>query len=264
MEVCIPVSSYTITIAPDDHTRATTTLRVEVTDTAARITELLVRAGEGDGLSAAQLPAVDLDQLLRAVTPATLTPAVTAGAADNTREPAAARPAEPAVDPAADDTVEGGRLHAVDEPLIEPFDPPQPVAAAVGTASPTRRTARKPALARGGREATKKKPAAKRATPASTGATRTRTGGKASRADKATVEPASRSARARKTSARKSEAAPPAATGGRSYRRAPDDLAEVYGQAGTAAAVADHYGVPRHTAQSWIRTLRRNGADAGQ
>ena len=72
------MSSYTITIAPDDQTRATTTLRVEVTDNVTRITELLVRAGEGEGLTPGQLPAVDLDQLLRAVVPATTAPAVAA------------------------------------------------------------------------------------------------------------------------------------------------------------------------------------------
>ncbi|AVT28477.1 hypothetical protein C6361_02015 [Plantactinospora sp. BC1] len=47
-------------------------------------------------------------------------------------------------------------------------------------------------------------------------------------------------------------------TASRSYRRAPDDLAQVFNQAGTVTAVADHYGVPRHTAQSWVRTWRQN------
>src|SRR5207248_8913394 len=63
------MSSYTITITPDDTTRASTTLRVDVSDTTARITELLVRAGAAAGLSPQQLPAVDLDLLLRAITP---------------------------------------------------------------------------------------------------------------------------------------------------------------------------------------------------
>ncbi len=63
------MSSYTITITPDDTSRASTTLRVDVSDNAARITELLVRAGAAAGLSPQQLPAVDLDLLLRAVTP---------------------------------------------------------------------------------------------------------------------------------------------------------------------------------------------------
>jgi transposase len=41
------------------------------------------------------------------------------------------------------------------------------------------------------------------------------------------------------------------------YRRTPDDLATVYENVGaTTAAVAEHYQVPRHTAQGWVRRLR--------
>ena len=40
------------------------------------------------------------------------------------------------------------------------------------------------------------------------------------------------------------------------YRRTPEDITAVYQQAGTAAAIADHYGVPRHTAQGWIRRMK--------
>lgn len=52
---------------------------------------------------------------------------------------------------------------------------------------------------------------------------------------------------------------------GRAYRRAPDAgaLEEVYGQTGTIAGVAAHFGVPVHTAQGWITRLRRNAASAG-
>src|SRR5262245_24001251 len=64
------MSSYTITITPDDTARASTTVRVDVTDNAARITELLVKAGGPNGLAAHQLPAVDLELLLRAIEPA--------------------------------------------------------------------------------------------------------------------------------------------------------------------------------------------------
>ena len=60
---------YTITIAPDDSSQATTTLRVELEGGEARITDLHVRAAQGAGLTAGQLPAVDLDLLMRAVTP---------------------------------------------------------------------------------------------------------------------------------------------------------------------------------------------------
>jgi hypothetical protein len=36
----------------------------------------------------------------------------------------------------------------------------------------------------------------------------------------------------------------------------------VLAQAGGVGAVADHYKVPRHTAQSWVRTLRRKTSTA--
>ncbi|NLU78230.1 hypothetical protein HCA58_07515 [Micromonospora sp. HNM0581] len=55
---------------------------------------------------------------------------------------------------------------------------------------------------------------------------------------------------------RRSEASVPK---GRVYRRMPDDVVEVFNRTGTVTAVAEHYGVPRHTAQGWIGRLRRRG-----
>jgi hypothetical protein len=49
---------------------------------------------------------------------------------------------------------------------------------------------------------------------------------------------------------------PPSVLGGRVYRRMPDDLAEVYEQTQSVTAVAQHYDVPRHTAQGWMNRLR--------
>ncbi|GIJ79586.1 hypothetical protein SAMN05443287_104103 [Micromonospora phaseoli] len=46
---------------------------------------------------------------------------------------------------------------------------------------------------------------------------------------------------------------------GRVYRRMPDDVVDVFNRTGTVTAVAEHYGVPRHTAQGWIGRLRRRG-----
>ncbi|MFI5891938.1 hypothetical protein ACIA5D_17695 [Actinoplanes sp. NPDC051513] len=43
----------------------------------------------------------------------------------------------------------------------------------------------------------------------------------------------------------------------RVYRRMPADFAAVYRQAGSAAAVADHYGVPRYTAHGWISRFKK-------
>src|SRR5947209_1296071 len=82
------MSSYTITITPDDTTRASTTLRVDVSDNAARITELLVRAGAAAGLSPQQLPSVDLDLLLRAVNPGSPASISSAAAQPMSVEPA--------------------------------------------------------------------------------------------------------------------------------------------------------------------------------
>lgn len=45
----------------------------------------------------------------------------------------------------------------------------------------------------------------------------------------------------------------------RAYRRMPEDLTAVYKRLGGAAAVAEHYEVPRHTVQGWLRRLRAEG-----
>ena len=176
------MSSYTITITPDDTTRASTTLRIDVSDNAARITELSVRAGAAAGLSPQQLPAVDLDLLLRAVNPAT-----------PTAIPGSVTDSGTAVQPAR--RVRGSRT-------------------AGRTAGRGRRGA------------------AKQAEPKA-----------------ATKRGAAKAGRAAK------------ATGGgeRAYRRAPADLVDVFGELGGVTAVARHYGVPRYTAQSWIRRLRNEG-----
>lgn len=228
------MSSYTITIAPDDHTRATTTLRVEVRDTAARITELLVRAGDGDGLTAGQLPEVDLDQLLRAVTPATTaaitaTPPTAPAVAETPTEPAPT-PAAPTAQPAAE--------------TVPPAAEPQP---APTEAAPTAGQAKESTTGARPRRST----TAAKKTPASGTKPSARASGSTKAAKATRVSKATKAAAAKKTP----EAPVP---GERVYRRAPEDLAEVYQQAGSAAALADHYGVPRHTAYGWIRTLRRD------
>jgi hypothetical protein len=45
----------------------------------------------------------------------------------------------------------------------------------------------------------------------------------------------------------------------RAYRRMPKDLAGVYKRIGGTTAVAEHYAVPRHTVQGWLRRLRAEG-----
>ena len=180
------MSSYTITITPDDTTRASTTLRIDVSDNAARITELSVRAGAAAGLSPQQLPAVDLDLLLRAVNPAT-----------PTAIPGSVTDSGPAVPPAR--RVRGSR-------------------------------------------------------------TAGRTAGRGRRGAAKQAEPKAATKRGAAKTGRAAKAAGRAMSGGeRAYRRAPDDLVQVFGEVGGVTAVARHYGVPRYTAQSWIRRLRNEG-----
>ena len=55
---------------------------------------------------------------------------------------------------------------------------------------------------------------------------------------------------------------------GRAYRRMPEpnEVIDAFQQSGRVTAVAEHFGVPRHTATGWLRRLRRMGllAPAGE
>jgi hypothetical protein len=238
------MSSYTITIAADDAGKATTTLKVEVTETAARITELLVRAGDGEGLTAGQVPAVDLDLLLRAVAPATQgQPAIPA--------PAPAPVATPATPPATGTTSDSAETAGTTTIAGESPSTTEDAAPAENDATPA-------APAETG--------LADAAEPTPEANTTTR---KASRTSGNTAATRKRTAAAKpaplaKTTSRAAKAAKPkknsdagASGSERVYRRSPEDLDMVFQQVGTVAGVADHYNVPRHTAQGWVRTLRR-------
>ena len=243
------MSSYTITIAADDAGQATTTLKVEVTETAARITELLVRAGHGEGLTAGQVPAVDLDLLLRAVAPATQgQPAIPA--------PAPAPVATPATPPAtaqatgttsdstetADATTIAGEPPSTTEEAAPAQNDATPAAAPAETgpadaAEPTpevNTTTRKASRTSGTTAATRKRTAATKPAPVAK-----------------TTSRAAKAAKPKKTSDAQ------ASGSDRVYRRSPEDLGTVFQQVGTVAGIADHYNVPRYTAQGWVRTLRR-------
>ena len=163
------MTSYTITITPEDTEGATTTLRLDVTRSVATLTDMHLHAGAG--LSPGQLPTIDYALLLRAVGQETSAPAKAAAAAKAAgRSPQAAKRARRAAPPAA----------------------------------------QQPAKATRARVATKKA---------------ARTGGGEARA----------------------------------YRRMPQDLAAVYKRVAGATAIAEHYGVPRHTVQGWLRRLRAEG-----
>jgi hypothetical protein len=231
------VSSYTITIAADDPAHATTTLRVDVTDSAARISELLVRAGDGDGLTAGHIPAVDLDLLLRAVTPAAGAPAAIA--------------APPAGEPATPDDISGRfKGSAAAAPAVPPAaEASQPAADAPPPPPRNTTAARAPRQRRA-----ETKPAARTATRAADGST----SHSRPTARKAATGTKAESAAAKPTKAPATAGGGKGSGAGRVYRRSPADLATVYEQVGSVTGVADHYGVPRHTAQGWLRTLRRN------
>ena len=93
------MAGYTITIAPnDDDAGPLTTIRVDTASGNARITELTVRAADGDGLSPQQLPALNLDQLIAALVPSA--PAAIAAPAPAAAQSPAATAAQPT--PAAD------------------------------------------------------------------------------------------------------------------------------------------------------------------
>ncbi len=81
---------------------------------------------------------------------------------------------------------------------------------------------------------------------------RKRAGGRGRRAER--QQPAARPRRRGGRAGAKAEAS---TLGGRAYRRMPDDLAEVYDALQSVTQVAQHYDVPRHTAQGWMNRLRR-------
>lgn len=222
------MSSYTITITPDDTGNTSATLHVNLGPSGARITELTVRAGDGEGFAPDELPGFELSRLIGAIAPATATRPILE----------ASTPAEPAAAVAGESTAE--------EPVEEPAQPeiaPQPrkaprpaksARAAKSTRAPAEQApAEKAPAKKATKKATRRKAAAKSAAGTATGTTR--------------------------AAGRKAAKAAGSERAVRAYRRMPDDVVEVYRQAGGATAMANHYGVPRHTAQGWLRRLRQQG-----
>ncbi|MFD0747671.1 helix-turn-helix domain-containing protein [Phytohabitans flavus] len=92
------------------------------------------------------------------------------------------------------------------------------------------------------------------------------------------IEPAprrrSRKSAAKKAAAAKSTRAAKKATkkaavedaGTRAYRRMPEpeQVMDVYRETGSITAVAEHFGVPRHTVAGWARRLRSQGHAIGR
>ena len=214
------MGSYTITFTPDDVSNASAVVRVDLGASGARITELTVRAGSGDGLVPGELPGFDLGRLMRAIAPAgsatpafelSATPSAVSAASYSTSQPAASTPA--------------------------------------------RKSAKRAAAGRGAAKQTAtKQAAAKKTAKAAPGTGRVASGSAAG------TRAAGRGRSATRTSGTAAARGGASRGGtGRAYRRAPADIVEVFTQAPSATALARHYGVPRHTVQGWLRRLRAEG-----
>lgn len=228
------MDSYTITIAPNDGSGNTTTLVVDTSGPQIRITDVNLHAA--NGLTGGQMPTVDFGLLLRAV--ANPAPTATPIAA-TTDEPAPVRAAAAAAAPTPTQVAEAT---AASEANPAPAATRRPRRAARATAADRASEQAPRRGTRGARAAANPKIAPPKAAKRASGAT-TATAQK----------PAAQKPHAGKTAVKET-------TSARVYRRMPDDLAAVYQQAGTPAAIAEHYAVPRHTAQGWIRRAKTNNA----
>jgi len=214
------MGSYTITIAPNDDSGNSTTLIVDTSAEQVRITDVHLHAA--NGLTGGQLPTVDFGLLLKAV-------------------------AAPASSPTAIEATPAPAVAPVDTHVATPETADEPTA---GETPPPAAATAKP------RRAKRAAPAAPAPEPATRSNTR-RTAAARTAGGKATKAAAKRAGGGRAAARQQaSTKAAKAAGGERAYRRMPEDFAAVYRQASTPAAIADHYGVPRHTAQGWIRRTK--------
>lgn len=252
------MGSYTITIAPNDDSGTATRLVVETSGDQVRITDVHLHAPQG--LSTGHIPTVDVDMLLQAVS-GTVTASIgqsAAGAAVLSPPPSSAAleaaAATGLVDQAAAPVATKGRTRKA-APRTAATPAPRaaragtaaaasadeaatPRRAARGTATSTAGTGKQPSVKTAGKAVTAKTaPAAarKRATASSAVSAKSPTSGRRTRAASAIAAPAA---------------------SGRVYRRTPDDLAAVFARVNAVAGVAEHYQVPRYTAQGWVGRLR--------
>ena len=292
------MSKYLITITPEHDSSATataqTTVRVDTSSGQTLITELTVRSADGTGLAPADLPAVDLDLLVQALaTRAGGPPALTTEPAVAPVDPpvtdtvdtvvGAAETVAPveavAVTPAA--TSRGGgrprrpRRRAPRRPQVDPArrrrPPPRP-----RRPGPPRRRARRPR--RPGPPGPPRRPGGprprrlprpprprppasrrrRRSGPAAQVRSRGRGGPPRRPPRSAPPRPARRQGTRRDEGERRRRE--------RAYRRMPDanEVLAVYRQTGTISGMAEHLGVPRHTAAGWARRLRQQGHSIGR
>lgn len=227
------MTSYTITVAPTDDTGNTTTIIVDMSGDEVRITDVHLHASAG--LTAIQLPAVDVSLLMRAVAPHHALAAPPSAAAKTASSAAA--------DTASAATVEesGVEVHSAAEESDAGRSPgaTEPVATEAAKAA-DEAPSRRPAAARGRRRRAKEEPAP--ASPPTAAEPRTR---RRSRSG-ASAEAATQKKTPSSTEGKKE----------RVYRRMPEDFSVVARRLNGASVIAEHYEVPRHTAEGWLRRLR--------
>lgn len=222
------MDSYTITITPNNDSGSSTTLTVDTSGGQVRITDVHLHAA--GGLTGGEMPRVDFGFLLRAV-------------AGPVNSPIAITPA-PAPPPAPVQVEAHAAASDLDEPAADMTTPSTATPATPPDADATPIPAPEPPRTRPAR---RRAAAVRTAVDGAATAGQPRNGGKPAKARK-------------KATTRSTDAA----AGGkeRVYRRMPEDFADVYRQASTAAAIVDHYDVPRHTAQGWIRRFKATAAPA--
>ncbi|GIF95981.1 hypothetical protein [Catellatospora citrea] len=271
------MTTYTVTITPDDPAQAVTTIRLSLDGATTTVRELRLSPGSGGSLAPGDLPVLDLNQLVAAVLAATAGPApVAAPAKASRRTPAvpASAPGELEIQaPAATEAV-APKKSARKRTSAQPAATPAAAPADAAVRPVAEKTAAGSAVEAGTGKAGAGKSSAGKAEPtkAASAAEKTTTGATKAGAGKAVRAKAS--ARAAAATVREKKAAPAKATArkaasstpdtgrpngaSRSYRKLPEDFEQVLRQAGDSASViADHYDVPRHTAYGWIRTARK-------
>lgn len=123
------MSSYTVTITPDDDNATSTTLRLDTSGDQILLTDVHLHAGTG--LPTGQLPALDYGLLLRAITPGT----PTSGSAGPRKRTAATRDRQPRAA-----TTRTGRTRTAAQPAADSQTRRRDAAT---TEAPTRRAAKK-------------------------------------------------------------------------------------------------------------------------
>lgn len=221
------MTSYTITVAPSDSSSTTTTVTVETSGRDVRITD--VHLHSAGGLNATRLPSIDINLLMQAVSPHH-------DLAQTSSHPGLAAADHQAQTPdVTDDASSATSADDSDSPVLEE------VSVQAESAKPPRGTG-----ARGRRRGSATEPAVATTSEATSSRTRRRT-------------QSAETAPTKATSTRKKRAAQeknPAQGQARVYRRTPDDFSAVAQELNSATAIAEHYQVPRHTAQHWLRRLR--------